>query len=102
MMQAGLVLCSEFSYDFIDNIFISPIEHQMPRVKITLLVFKSEIKITLTSNNIYFFYAKMWRKKQNSSPSAVTTDFFLLLFLVISRQFYDVQRIYWEYYWVKT
>ena len=69
MMQTCQVLCSEFSYDFIDNIFyffgvrsifISPNEHQMPRVKITLLVFKSEIKINLTYRKIfYFFYAKM-------------------------------------------
>ena len=62
-----------------------------PRVKIPLLVFMSEKKINLTPEKIKFFVSYMLKcgKMTHFSPSAVTTE------NVISRQFYDVQRVYW-------
>ena len=69
----------------------------MPRVKIPLLVFMSEIKINLTPEKIKFSVSFMLKcGKKNKFFQCVSRHHRkLTFFLVIMRQFYGVQHIYW-------
>ena len=63
-------------------------------VKIPLFVFIREIKIILNRKRTFLFVSFMLKCGKNTyvSPSAVTKE--NVLFLVITLQFYGVQRIY--------
>ena len=82
------------------SIFISSNEHPKLyfhewRVKIPLWVFMSEIKINLTRKKINFLFLSCFYVEKNNLFQSVSRHHRkLTFFLVITRQLYDVQRIY--------
>ena len=72
-------------------------------MKIPLLVFMSEIKINLTpEKSNLLFLSCLNVEKINLFQSVSRHHRKLTFFLVITRQFCVVQRIYWVLYWVQT